>query len=89
MMVRQAHHLVQLELPFRWPDMVTPYERDVVARRLADLVKWCGQPVPARLLADHLGKSERMARVYLSRLERSGYVQRPRGQRSGWAIAAN
>lgn len=79
--------MIQLELPFKWPDMVTPYEIDVVTRRLADLAQWCGGPVPARLLADHLDKSERMARLYLARLERAGYVQRPAGQRSGWAVA--
>lgn len=81
--------MIQLELPLKWPDMVTPYERDVVTRVLLDLARWCGGPVPARVLADHLAKSERTARLYLARLERAGYVRRPAGQRSGWAVAVN
>lgn len=86
---------VQLPLPLweepRQPQLqgldVTPYECGPVLARLRELQRWCGRPVPAALLADHLGKSERTARLYLRQLERAGYVQRPAGQRSGWAAS--
>lgn len=81
--------MIQLELPLKWPDRVTPYERDVVTRVLLDLARWCGGPVPSCLVADHLAKSERTARLYLARLERAGYVRRPAGQRSGWMTVEN
>ncbi len=64
--------------------MPGPYEQCVVLPLLRDLNRQAG-PVPARVLADFVGKSERMARNYLARLERVGLVERPHGIRNGWA----
>lgn len=76
----------QLRLPLRFEDAVSPYERDVVARRLRELNRSCG-PVPSMSVAAHLGIPDRTARHYLARLEKAGYVRRPAGVRSGWAVA--
>lgn len=59
------------------------YEQCIVLPTLRDLNRQAGA-VPARMLADLLGKSDRTARVYLRRLEQSGMVIRPHGPKSGW-----
>jgi len=76
----------QLALPFTWEDAVSPYERDVVARRLRELNRNWG-PVHSPMVAAYVGISERTARYYLARLEKAGVVRRPAGARSGWAVA--
>ncbi|MAS33572.1 MAG: hypothetical protein CL610_06170 [Anaerolineaceae bacterium] len=80
----------QLALPLVW-DMppqrsLSPFERGPVVRVLQELNRWRRGPVISPLLADHLGISERTARLYLARLEREGLVQRPHGPRSGWMV---
>ena len=75
----------QLALPLYWPPEPTPYEL-YVARIVQELCQWCGGPVPATLVAGHLGKADRTARLYLYRLERARVVVRPKGPRSGWMV---
>lgn len=75
----------QLPLPLVWAPDPTPYEM-YVAHTVRELGRWCGGPVPAALVGDHLGLADRTARLYLRRLERARVVARPRGPRSGWAV---
>lgn len=85
-MARRRTDPRQLALPLYWPPEPTPYELYVVARTVLELARWAGGPVPAALVADHLGRSERTARHYLHRLERARVVTRPKGPRSGWMV---
>lgn len=63
---------------------MSPYEQDVIlplVRRLNET----GAILSARLAVE-INRSERMARVYLSRLEKAGAVCRPKGKRKGWMV---
>ncbi len=51
------------------------------------LNRWRG-PTPGSALADFLAMPERTVRYHLRRLEQAGIVERPRGARSGYVVAA-
>ncbi len=69
---------------------MTPHDLDILATVLP-ILRWlnrtCG-PIPSRLLADCTGCKERTVRGWLRRLEMLGVVERPKGVRSGWCVAA-
>jgi hypothetical protein len=75
----------QLALPLYWAPDPTPYEL-YVAHVVQDLCRRSGGPVPATVVAGHLGKADRTARLYLRRLERARVAMRPKGPRSGWMV---
>jgi predicted transcriptional regulator len=64
---------------------MTPYDA-IIQRKLVELNQICGGAVRTALLADHLCRSDRTMRLYLSRLETLGMVSR-RGSRGGWLPA--
>lgn len=64
---------------------MSPFERDVLLPKLQELNRWAGA-IHAVLLADHIGMSERNARLYLKRMEGMGLVKRPHGPRKGWSV---
>jgi hypothetical protein len=56
-----------------------------VLDRVAEFQRHIQGPVPTRLLADHMGYTPRMVRIWLSNLERLGAVYRnPLKLKSGW-----
>lgn len=64
---------------------MSPFEKDVLLPKLQELNQWAGA-IRAVLLADHVGISERYARLYLKKLEEAGMVKRPYGPRKGWSV---
>lgn len=65
--------------------VMSPFERDILLPKLRELNRWAGA-VNAVLLADHVGISERYARMLLNRMETLGVVGRPYGKRKGWSV---
>jgi predicted transcriptional regulator len=63
---------------------MSPWATAKVLPTLKKLNRNAGGPVPAWVVAVHIGRCERQARNYLSMLEAASLVVRPSGPRSGW-----